>query len=108
MTDSSTLADQLDAIERYLKAHQLWSSDTPAPAALASTEPFAVDTLSFEQWLQFLFLPKARQYVLQHDCLPPGMSIAPMAKEVYQHQHIELIHKLLVLDHCSPRESNDV
>lgn len=107
MTDSFTLADQLDAIERYLKAHQLWSSETPAPAALASTEPFAVDTLSFEQWLQFLFLPKVRQYLLQHDCLPPGMSIAPMAKEVYQHQHIELAHKLLVLDHCSARGSND-
>ncbi|QPG05011.1 YqcC family protein [Salinimonas marina] len=107
MIDASTLADQLDAIERYLKTHQLWSTDTPEPAALASTKPFAVDTLTFEQWLQFLFLPKARQYALQHGCLPPGMSIAPMAKEVYQHQHSELIHKLLVLDHYSAREVTD-
>ncbi|WP_218354811.1 YqcC family protein [Alteromonas lipotrueiana] len=98
MTDSHTAEDQLDKIEHYLRTHQLWQLNKPQPDALASTVPFALDTLSFEQWLQFLFLPKARAHVITHGHLPPGMRVGPMAHEVYQHQHNELVHQLMGLD----------
>ncbi|WP_258876037.1 YqcC family protein, partial [Pseudomonas aeruginosa] len=31
-----------------------------APEALASPEPFCVDTLALEQWLQWIFLPRMK------------------------------------------------
>ena len=42
------LADQLLLIERELRVLGVWASSPPAPEALASQEPFCVDTLSFE------------------------------------------------------------
>ncbi|MEF0565218.1 YqcC family protein, partial [Pseudomonas aeruginosa] len=50
------LADQLLLIERELRALGWWSESSPAPEALASPEPFCVDTLALEQWLQWIFL----------------------------------------------------
>ena len=35
----------------------LWEKVSPSAAALASDEPFCIDTLTFPQWLQFIFLP---------------------------------------------------
>ncbi|OYW90485.1 MAG: pseudouridine synthase, partial [Pseudomonadales bacterium 32-61-5] len=46
------LAEQLLLIERELRVLGVWEALSPDPQALASREPFCVDTLSFEQWLQ--------------------------------------------------------
>ncbi len=48
----------LEALEKALKSAQLWDSNMPTPAQLSSREPFCVDTLAFEQWLQWVFIPK--------------------------------------------------
>ena len=45
-------------IECELRVLGLWEDEAPSAEALASIEPFAVDTLSFSQWLQFIFVPK--------------------------------------------------
>ncbi|HLD66662.1 MAG TPA: YqcC family protein [Pseudomonas sp.] len=52
------LADQLLLIERELRVQGWWGSAPPSPEALASEQPFCVDSLSFEQWLQWIFLPR--------------------------------------------------
>jgi hypothetical protein len=51
------IADHLLLIEQELKVQGWWSADTPSDEMLASTVPFAVDSMSFEQWLQWIFLP---------------------------------------------------
>jgi uncharacterized protein YqcC (DUF446 family) len=33
-----------------------WDEVPPSIEALSSVEPFSVDTLDFEQWLQWIFL----------------------------------------------------
>ena len=45
------LADLLIDVERELRVMQLWELHSPSLQALASVEPFAVDQLSFSQWL---------------------------------------------------------
>jgi len=66
-------------IEVELKTLQLWETAPPAADALASTEPFSVDTLDFHQWLQWQFLPKMRRILLGHGQLPATSQIFPYA-----------------------------
>ena len=57
------VAQQLLLIERELRTLDMWSVEPPVPEALASVEPFCVDTLRFEQWLQWIFLPRMKAIV---------------------------------------------
>jgi len=78
------LADQLLLIERELRVLDLWASTPPDARALASQEPFCVDTLSFEQWLQWIFLPRMKVILEREDALPAVSGILAMAEVVYQ------------------------
>ena len=40
-------------IEAQLRQMGLWQAVPPSPEALASSQPFCIDTLDFSQWLQF-------------------------------------------------------
>ncbi|WNW13379.1 YqcC family protein [Pseudomonas sp. DTU_2021_1001937_2_SI_NGA_ILE_001] len=77
------LADQLLSIEQALRELGWWESSAPAPQALASQQPFCVDTLSFEQWLQWIFLPRMKAIVEQSLPLPSVSGIREMAEMVY-------------------------
>lgn len=48
-------------------------------SALQSTVPFAVDSLPFESWLAFIFIPKMRIIIAQKQTLP-AMQITPAAQ----------------------------
>ncbi|PUA30082.1 MAG: pseudouridine synthase [Cellvibrio sp. 79] len=78
-----TIAETLIDIERELRELRLWEAEMLPDAALASEQPFAVDTMTFPQWLQFIFLP--RMYFLLDEQLPlPGnCGIAPMAEQYF-------------------------
>ncbi len=89
MTDNHiAVANVLIDIEAAMRELQLWQKQAPPPEALASTQPFAIDTLSFTQWLQFLFLPRLQQMVHQQAELPVNCQIAPMAEEYFRHQSV--------------------
>lgn len=78
------VADQLLLIERELRVRNLWASSPPDAHALASREPFCVDTLSFEEWLQWIFLPKMKLILEGNQALPTTSGILAMAEMVYQ------------------------
>jgi len=80
------LADQLLLIERELRVLGFWTSSPPAPEALASQEPFCVDTLAFDQWLQWIFLPRMKLILERGDPLPAVSGILAMAEMVYREQ----------------------
>ncbi|WP_026145189.1 YqcC family protein [Pseudomonas asplenii] len=77
------IADQLLLIERELRAQGWWSDEPPGEEALSSVEPFSVDTLEFEQWLQWIFLPKMKVILEQDLPLPNASGILAMAEMVY-------------------------
>lgn len=82
---SALLHQLLDAVEAELRNLQQWRDTAPSAEALASTAPFCVDTLSFPEWLQFVFLPRMR-WLLEHALPLPGQcGIAPMAEEYFRH-----------------------
>ena len=83
------LADQLLLIERELRVLGMWSSEAPSAEALASQQPFCVDTLDFEAWLQWLFLPRMKQLLEMAGPLPAASGIRPMAEERYRGRESE-------------------
>lgn len=77
------LADHLLLIERELRAQGWWSDVPPSAQALASVEPFCVDSLAFEEWLQWIFLPRMKLIIESGQPLPSVSGIRPMAEMVY-------------------------
>lgn len=85
MTDiHRELAEALFELERELRALALWDETPPTPEALASTQPFAVDTLELYQWLQFVFIPRLYRLVEHRMGLPASCSVSPMAEEYFR------------------------
>lgn len=77
------IADQLLLIERELRVLGWWQDQQPSDEALSSVEPFSVDTLDFDQWLQWIFLPRMK-VILEHNMpLPNASGIVEMAQMVY-------------------------
>ncbi|MGB2079621.1 MAG: YqcC family protein [Vibrio sp.] len=76
MSLSKQILHQLSDLETMLRSHQLWESDAPSQSQLASTQPFAIDSLTPTQWLQWIFIPKMRQ-AAQGEQLPTQLEIAP-------------------------------
>lgn len=77
----STIAAHLIDLEASLRQLDLWSDVPPSPDALGSEQPFAMDSLEFEEWLQFIFLPTIYDVLESGRALPERCAIAPMAEE---------------------------
>ena len=98
------LAGCLLEVEAELRRLGWWSTESPCARSLASTEPFCVDTLAFEQWLQWVFLPRMRLLLELAGDLPSRSAIAEMAEVVYAQmpgkttvlrRHLKRIDRLL-------------
>jgi len=95
------LANLLLDIEAELKQLQLWQTNRPSDKALASTEPFCIDTLSLPQWLQFIFLERMTNLISQKRALPAQCGVAPLAAEFFKGHSgngLQLINLLQRLD----------
>ena len=78
------VAEVLIDIESELRQLGLWDRQVPSNSALASSEPFCVDTLTLPQWLQFIFLPTLYRLLEAEEPLPARCGIAPMAGEYFK------------------------
>ncbi len=78
------IAEVLIDIEAQLRQLDLWDRIPPSSQALASTEPFCVDTLTLPQWLQFVFIPTLYQMIEDGAPLPERCGITPMAEEYFR------------------------
>lgn len=72
--------DLLQSLERVLQHSNHWSSALPPKEALLSQLPFACDVLTFEQWLQFILIPKLRLLIKNNQVLPGKMQLLPMGE----------------------------
>ncbi|WP_236234312.1 YqcC family protein [Pseudomonas tohonis] len=86
----SDVADQLLLIERELRVLGWWAEVPPSEEALSSQEPFCVDTLAFEQWLQWIFLPRMKLILESGHDLPQASGIRPMAEMAYRERPVEV------------------
>ena len=77
----SAIKKALNTLEEAMRHFSLWPASRPSSSAMQSTVPFAVDTMSFECWLAYIFIPKMRAVINAGQPIP-NMQIAPAA-EVY-------------------------
>ncbi|MEM8489227.1 MAG: YqcC family protein [Pseudomonadota bacterium] len=77
-------ASLLIDLESDLRRLGVWEVHPPSAEALASQEPFAIDTLKFTQWLQFIFVPKMYALIESRAPLPVSCAITPMAEEYFR------------------------
>ena len=83
------IAEQLVLIERELRLQGWWDAESPGAEALSSVEPFSVDTLEFEQWLQWIFLPRMKMILEQDLPLPNASGIQEMAELVFAQRNLQ-------------------
>lgn len=82
LTNVAEIADVLLLVEMELRKHGLWEDVMPSDAAMRSSLPFSCDTLSFQQWLQWIFIPRVAYYVERDLAFPYSAQIAHYAEEV--------------------------
>ncbi len=74
----------LNELELALKQCQLWQDIAPSEEALASQQPFAIDTLAPHEWLQWVFIERMRALLNAGQRLPQGFEIAPYFEECWK------------------------
>lgn len=74
----------VDAIEGELRRLDLWEKTPPPAPALMSEQPFCFDTLTFTQWLQWIFAVRVRLLLAESRPLPESSDIYPMAEHVFE------------------------
>ena len=82
-TEKQTLI-LLTQLRQELKSLTLWQSSRPNLHEMASTLPFHYDTLTFEQWLQFVFIERISLMIDKNQPLPSEISLLPMAEESFK------------------------
>ncbi|AGH81843.1 hypothetical protein PCNPT3_09525 [Psychromonas sp. CNPT3] len=94
----SQLALLLTSLECELKALDLWEASKPSEHLLNSELPFCIDTLSFPQWLQFVFIEKMKIILNMAMPLPQTISVAPMATEYFTLQQLPSSPLIILLE----------
>ncbi|KZN66307.1 hypothetical protein N473_09990 [Pseudoalteromonas luteoviolacea CPMOR-1] len=93
---SQLVLQHLADLEVQLKHAQLWQAEPIDEQALASVQPFCCDTLRFEQWLQFVFIPKIKAMIETGVPLPTNIAISPMCDVAFaQHPDQQTLFKCL-------------
>lgn len=87
-------------LEHSLRDAMLWSGSKPSNQALQSMVPFAFDSMPFEQWLQFIFIPKMSEIIRTEKMLPNSLKLLPMAEQSFgtANNHLVVIEVIKQID----------
>ena len=96
MNTHQQLDQALRDLEATLKAADLWRVESPSAEALASQQPFCIDTMELPQWLRYVFVARLTALVDAKAPLPASCSVAPAA-EVYLRQAGVPAHHLVLV-----------
>ena len=67
-----------DEIEAEMRSIGFWQTTPPRPEQLHFKQAFAMDTMTFAQWLQFIFLPRVREAIASNE-FPSSSSVGAQA-----------------------------
>lgn len=83
MSEAKTVGLLLKQLEDMLRRAELWDKHQPSTTALASQQPFALDTLEPQQWLQWIFIPLMKMKI-ETNQIPRNCVISPYFEQVWQ------------------------
>lgn len=96
MSQRALMLSLLQQMEAVMHQQGLWEQVSPPAEAFTSPLPFCVDTMSFTQWLQWIFIARFRALLEGDHDLPANCNIAPMAEEAFKDMDADL-HALTAL-----------
>jgi len=88
----------LSQLTEELKVLTLWQKHRPSHSELASTLPFHYDTLTFEQWLQFVFIERISLIIDKEQSLPSEVLLLPVAEESFKSVGKKANNLLTIID----------
>lgn len=91
------LEQHLEALEAALKAADLWRVEAPDAQALASQQPFCIDTMSLPAWCRYVLIARLRQLARQQGSLPAVCEVAPAMAAYLKQQGVAATDQLLVV-----------
>lgn len=83
----------LEDIRLVMMELALWQTVPPEPQAFQSVEPFSIDTMEAQEWLQWVFLPRMHALLESGAGLPTRFAITSYFEEALKEQ--EQISRLL-------------
>jgi len=87
MTNHIPLGRVLASLQQTMHGAGYWSDIAMSAEALSNQQPFCIDTMNFNQWLQYVFIPRMQSLIDAEQALPSfvkGQGLEPMASEFYK------------------------
>lgn len=88
-------AHYTDQIEAEMRKIGFWQTEPLRPEQLQFTQAFAMDTMTFAQWLQFIFLVRVREAIASNE-FPSGSSVGAQAVREFD-GYLEADHLITLL-----------
>ena len=73
----------LTAIEAELQRLGRWSAEPPTPEQLTNMGPFGMQTMAFEQWLQWVLVPRVQEIITTKGAFPTSSQVSVFATREY-------------------------
>jgi uncharacterized protein YqcC (DUF446 family) len=77
--DYAVVSSRLGAIEDELKRISWWQAQPLSAEQYDFQQAFAMDTMTFSQWLQFIFIPRVKDIVESRGEFPKSSSVGTQA-----------------------------
>ncbi len=70
---------KINEIEAEMHRMGMWQDQPLTPEQLDFKEPFGIDKLAFEQWLQLIFIARVKEIIAARGEFPSGSQVADQA-----------------------------
>ncbi|CFQ56276.1 Domain of uncharacterised function%2C DUF446 [Yersinia similis] len=109
MNTENRVRQSLQDIEFAMREADLWQVAPPEAEAFESNEPFSIDTMAAEQWLQWVFIPRMYALLELNSPFPTRFAITPYFEEALsgngRPDYSALLAQLRCLDDLLNKES---
>ena len=79
MDHHASVSAMIDRIENEMRSIGFWQDTPLEPAQYQFREAFAMDTMGYGQWLQFVFIPRVREIIEAHGEFPTQSMVGVQA-----------------------------
>src|SRR3954470_2495910 len=77
--DFDTVEQRIDAIEAEMKGIGYWRAEPLPPEMYDFKQAFAMDTMPFTAWLEFVFVPRVRSIIAERGEFPTHSMVGVQA-----------------------------
>jgi uncharacterized protein YqcC (DUF446 family) len=86
---------RIEAIEAEMRRIGFWRDVPPPTEAFSFIQPFAMDTMPFTSWLQFIFIPRVREVITGKGTFPGSSQVG--VKAVREFDGLDEVSELVTL-----------